>query len=243
MAYLLIVGSKSDIAKALAEKYAKAGFDLYLAARNSSEQADFANDLKIRFQRDVLLLDFDVVDYAAHQQFYESLPESPVGLILVAGYLGDQEKAQESMDETRKIIDTNYTGLVSLTNIIANDFERRGEGFIIGVTSVAGDRGRKANYIYGSAKGALSIYLSGLRNRLCEHNVQVMTVKPGFVNTQMTAGMDLPAALTAEPVDVANDIFSAQQHKKNIIYTKWHWRWVMKIINSIPESLFKRLSI
>lgn len=243
MGYVLIIGSKSDIAKALADQYAQAGFDLYLAARNSAQQADFANDLQIRHQVKVESLDFDVLDYAGHQEFYAGLSNKPVGLILVAGYLGNQDKAQIDFEESQRIIDTNYTGLVSLTNIVANDFENKGEGFIVGVGSVAGDRGRKSNYIYGSAKGALATYLSGLRNRLYEHNVQVLTVKPGFVNTAMTAGMDLPGALTAEPDEVAKDIFNAQQSNKNIIFTKWHWRWVMKIITSIPEFMFKRLSI
>ena len=243
MGYVLIIGSKSDIAKALADKYAQAGFNLYLAARNSTQQESFATDLKIRHKINVECMDFDVIDYSSHESFYEGLAEKPVGLILVAGYLGDQDTAQTDFEESQRIIDTNYTGLVSLTNIVANDFEHKGEGFIVGVGSVAGDRGRKSNYIYGSAKGALATYLSGLRNRLYEHNVQVLTVKPGFVNTAMTAGMDLPGALTAEPEEVANDIFKAQQAKKNVIFTKWHWRWVMKIITSIPEFLFKRLSI
>lgn len=138
---------------------------------------------------------------------------------------------------------TNYTGVVSLINIIANDFERRRSGFIVGISSVAGDRGRKSNYLYGSAKAAFTAYLSGLRNRLYEAQVHVLTVKPGFVATKMTEGMDLPEKLTAQPDEVASDIFQAQQKGKNVLYTKWIWRWVMMVIKMIPEWKFKGMSV
>jgi short-subunit dehydrogenase len=114
---------------------------------------------------------------------------------------------------------------------------------MVGISSVAGDRGRKSNYIYGAAKAALTAYLSGLRNRLYELQVHVMTVKPGFVATKMTEGMDLPEKLTALPEEVARDIFSAQQKGKDVLYTKWMWRWVMLIIRNIPEFQFKKMSI
>ena len=127
--------------------------------------------------------------------------------------------------------------------MIASDFEQRKSGFIVGITSVAGDRGRKSNYLYGSAKAALTVYLSGLRNRLYESQVHVMTVKPGFVATKMTEDMDLPEKLTAQPDEVADDIFNSQQKNKNVIYTKWIWRWVMLVIKAIPEWKFKGMSI
>ena len=132
---------------------------------------------------------------------------------------------------------------MSLFNIIANDFEKRKSGFIVGISSVAGDRGRKSNYLYGSAKAAFTAYLSGLRNRLYDAQVHVMTVKPGFVATKMTEDMDLPEKLTAQPDEVADDIYNAQQKNKNVFYTKWIWRWVMLIIRSIPEWKFKGMNI
>ena len=159
------------------------------------------------------------------------------------GYLGNQEKAQVDFEEVQKIIDTNYTGIVSLFNIIANDFEKRRSGFIVGISSVAGDRGRKSNYIYGSAKAGLTAYLSGLRNRLYDAHVHVLTVKPGFVATKMTENMDLPKKLTAQPEKVARDIFNAQQKGKNVLYTKWMWKWVMMVIKMIPEWKFKGMNI
>jgi len=243
MSYILIIGAKSDIAKATAREYAKQGYDLYLAARNSDELKEFADDVIVRTQRAVNLVELDILDYKSHQVFYDNLQEKPLGVISTVGYLGEQEKAQVNFTEAQQIMDTNYTGVVSLFNIIANDFEKRKSGFIIGISSVAGDRGRKSNYIYGSAKAALTAYLSGLRNRLYDVQVHVLTVKPGFVSTKMTEGMDLPEKLTAQPEEVAKDIYKAQQKGRNVLYTKWIWRWVMLIIKMIPEWKFKGINI
>ena len=140
-------------------------------------------------------------------------------------------------------METNYTGAVSILEIVASDFEARGHGFIIGFSSVAGERGRQSNYIYGSAKGGLTVYLSGLRNRLARRGVHVMTVLPGFVRSRMTEGMDLPERLTATPEEVAEDVYRAYRRKKDILYTMWFWRWIMIVIRSIPESMFKRLRL
>ena len=243
MSYIIIVGAKSDIAKATAREYAQNGYDIYLAGRNISELETFAEDIRVRSEKAVELVELDILNYASHQVFYDSLAEKPLGVISAVGYLGEQEKAQIDSDEAHKIIDTNYTGVVNLLNIIANDFEERRAGFIVGISSVAGDRGRKSNYIYGSAKAGLTAYLSGLQNRLYESQVHVLTVKPGFVATKMTADMDLPKKLTAQPEEVAKDIFKAQQRGKNVLYTKWMWKYIMFIITSIPEFIFKKMSI
>jgi len=243
MSYILIIGAKSDIAKATAREYAKHGYNLYLAARNLDELKEFSNDLTVRTQRTVKLVELDILDYKAHQSFYDKLDEKPLGVISAVGYLGEQEKAQADFTEAQQIMDTNYTGIVSLFNIIANDFEKRKSGFIVGISSVSGDRGRKSNYIYGSAKAAFTAYLSGLRNRLYDAQVHVLTVKPGFVATKMTEGMDLPEKLTAQPEEVAEDIYKAQQKGKNVLYTKRIWRWVMLVIRNIPEFQFKKMSI
>jgi hypothetical protein len=243
MSYVLIIGAKSDIAKAVAREYAAHGFDLILAARNVEELNGFASDIKIRHNRIVTLKEFDLVDFASHKAFYEELIEKPMGVVVSAGYMVEQSIAQDEWSEALNTINVNYTGAISILNIIANDFEARKSGFIIGISSVAGDRGRKANYIYGSAKAGFSAYLSGLRNRLFSSGVQVLTVKPGFVATKMTEGLDLPAKLTAQPDAVAKDIFSAQQKGKDVLYTKSIWRLVMLIIKHIPESIFKKMSI
>lgn len=243
MSYILIIGAKSDIAKEIARVYAKNGYNIYLAARDAKALEDFANDINIRNGALVELKDIDVIDFENHQNFYESLEPKPQGVIFVAGYMTDQKECETAWSKTLNTINVNFTGAVSLLNIVANDMEKRKKGFVVGVSSVAGDRGRKANYIYGSSKAAFSAYLSGLRNRLYESSVNVLTVKPGFVATKMTAGLDLPAKLTAQPEDVAKDIFIAQQKGKDVLYTKSVWKYIMTIIKMIPEWKFKKMSI
>jgi len=243
MSFVFIIGAKSDIAKATASEYAKHGYDLYLAARNATGLEDFANDLHIRFNRKVVCMELDILAYDTHEQAYQSLEPKPSGVISVVGYLGDQELAQTDASETERIINTNYTGVVNILNIIANDFEQRRDGFIVAISSVAGDRGRKSNYIYGSAKAALTTYLSGLRSRLHGSGVHVLTVKPGFVATKMTEKMDLPEKLTTQPENVAKNIYQAQQKGVSVLYTKWIWRWIMFSIQYIPEFIFKKMSL
>lgn len=243
MSYVLIIGAKSDIAKEVARTYAKNGYNLYLASRASSELEDLKQDIEVRSGVKVVLKEFDITDYASHESFYYDLTEKPLGVVVVSGYMVEQKLAQKDWNESFQTINVNYTGAVSILNIVANDFETERRGFIVGVSSVAGDRGRKANYIYGSAKAAFSAYLSGLRNRLFESGVQVLTVKPGFVATKMTEHLDLPEKLTAQPEDVADDIFNAQQSGRNTLYTKSIWMLVMLVIKSIPEFMFKKMSI
>ncbi len=243
MSYVLIVGAKSDIAKETARIYAKNGYNIFLAARKSEELEEFRNDLEVRSGIKAQTLELDITAFETHEAFYNALSEKPLGVIVVSGYMTEQHKAQKEWSESLNTINVNYTGAVSLLNIVANDFEEEKRGFIVGVSSVAGDRGRKTNYIYGSAKAAFTAYLSGLRNRLFESGVSVLTVKPGFVNTKMTEGLALPEKLTAQPEEVAEDIFKAQQAGKNTLYTKWIWRYIMFIITNIPEFLFKKLSI
>lgn len=243
MSYVLIIGAKSDIAKAVAREYAKHGYHLYLAARDVEVLESFSNDLKIRYEKDIRLLEFDITDFTSHQSFYDSLEVKPQGAIVVSGYMTEQNEAQVELAKTLNTINVNYTGAVSILNTIANDFETRQSGFIVGVSSVAGDRGRKTNYIYGSAKAGFSAYLSGLRNRLHQASVNVLTVKPGFVDTKMTEHLDLPKKLTAQSQEVAEAIFKAQQKNKNIVYIKTIWFFIMLVIKHIPEFIFKKMSI
>jgi short-subunit dehydrogenase len=164
-------------------------------------------------------------------------------VICVFGYLGDADKARSDFAEAQLIMDTNYTGAVSILDIAAADFETRGAGAIIGISSVAGDRGRGSNYHYGSAKAGFTAYLSGLRNRLASKGVHVLTVKPGFVHTRMTEELDLPGAVTATPDQVARAVVNAAEKKRNVIYTLWMWQFIMLIIRHIPEPLFKKLKL
>jgi short-subunit dehydrogenase len=243
MARILITGAKSDIARAVAREYARQGYDLYLAARDKDSLREFAADITLRTGRNCTIHELDILDFASHQAFYDNLGEPPDVVLVAVGYLGNQKRAESDFDEARRIMDTNFTGIVSLLNIVANDFERRRHGVITGISSVAGERGRKANYIYGAAKAGLTAYLSGLRNRLYSSGVHVITVKPGFVKTKMTEGMELPAKLLATPGEVASAIYRAQQKKQDIVYVKWIWRWIMLVIKTIPEWKFRGMDI
>ncbi len=243
MKHALILGATSDIAKALAHQFAEHDFHLVLAARQSERLADVVTDLEIRHNITVEAVEFDALDYASHANFYQGLSSRPDVAICVFGYLGDQETAQTDFSEAARIINSNFSGAVSILEIVAADLEERGSGTIIGFSSVAGDRGRQSNYAYGSAKAALTAYLSGLRNRLAKSNVHVITVKPGFVQTKMTANLALPGPVTAKPEQVAEDIFKAYSKKSDVLYTPWMWRYLMLIIRNLPESIFKRLSL
>lgn len=243
MKHVLILGATSDIAQALAHKFAAHGFHPILAGRNSARLTEVATDIEIRHQVAATVVEFDALDYSGHAAFYAALPVRPEVAITVFGYLGDQQKAQADFCEAERIINANYTGAVSILETIAADFEQRRSGTIIGISSVAGERGRQSNYIYGSAKAALSTYLSGLRNRLAKAGVHVLTVKPGFVRTKMTADLSLPGPVTAQPEQVAADVFKAYQKGADEVYSLWLWRYVMWLIRNIPEPIFKRLNL
>lgn len=241
---LLILGANSDVAYAVARQFA-AGVkaDLFLASRDVALLEKKARDLEIRHDITARALFFDADAPNTHQAFYEALDPKPDGVIVAFGYQGDQSRAQSDFAEAQRIIQTNFMGAVSILEIVAADFQRRGQGFIIGISSVAGERGRQSNYFYGAAKGALSIYLSGLRNRLSKHRVRVITVLPGFIRTKMTQSLPLPDLLTAAPEQAAADIYSAYCKSRDVVYTRWFWRWIMAVIKAIPEPLFKRLSL
>jgi len=241
--YILILGATSGIARAVAKRFAAEGFNLYLAGRELDVLEREAEDLKIRYSIDAKAMVFDVLNHQEHKAFYEGLQPKPSGLVCAVGYLGDQKAAERQFEEASKIISTNFSGIVSAINIVASDFERRKEGFIIGISSVAGDRGRSSNYLYGSAKAGMTAYLSGLRGRMSRVNVQVITVKPGYVRTVMTEGLKLPELLMAEPEQVAEDIYNALEKNRHEIYTKWFWKYIMLIIKSIPERFFKRMDL
>jgi decaprenylphospho-beta-D-erythro-pentofuranosid-2-ulose 2-reductase len=243
MAWALILGATSDIARATARKFAAEGFDLYLASRNPLAMEGDVGDLFVRYGIRAVAVEFDALEYAGHKKFYASLSEKPEVVFCAVGYMGSQEVAQKDFAEAWRIMETNYLGCVSILNAAAEDLEQRGSGDIICVSSAAGDRGRKSNYIYGSSKAGLTQYLSGLRNRLASTGVRVMTVIPGFVDTRMTEAMDLPRALMATPAQVAEDVVNGWKKRKDVLYTRWFWRYIMLVIKHIPEFIFKKLNL
>ncbi|HTI09455.1 MAG TPA: SDR family oxidoreductase [Puia sp.] len=243
MPTLLLLGASSDMAVALAQKFARCGYDIQLAARNAARLDPLRSDLAIRHGISASLYEFDAGDFAKHAAFFASLDPKPDLTICVFGYLGHQQAAASDWAECERIIQVNYTGAVSILNIVANYYASQHKGIIAGISSVAGERGRQSNYFYGSAKAGFTAYLSGLRNHLYHQQVHVLTVQPGFVYTRMTEGLPLPKLLTATPEKVADDIYKAIGKKKNVIYVKWFWRWIMFIIKCIPEFLFKKLKL
>lgn len=243
MATVLILGATSDMGRALAKKMASKGFDLQLAARKMDDLKTLRSDLKIRFNIRCSLHSFDATRIDSHPLFWNSLPAIPDISIVVFGHMDDNQLAINNQESFLNTIHVNYTGAASILNILSRTYKDQERGQIVGISSVAGDRGRGTNYIYGSAKAAFTAYLSGLRNELFPFGVHVLTVLPGFVYTKMTEDLKLPAPLTATPEEVAETIYIALQKKKNIIYVKWFWRWIMLIIRNIPEGLFKKLKL
>lgn len=243
MKKVLIIGAKGDLAKAIASEYAKNGYGLYLAGRNINSIINFKDYLTSSYKIDVNLKEFDLVNFETHFDFFNSLNPKPDGTIMVSGYMCDQKKCENDFKESFNTINVNYLGAVSFLNIVANHYEKDEKGFIVGVSSVAGERGRKANYIYGSSKAGFTTYLSGLRNRLYKSNINVLTVKPGYIYTKMTEKLKLPSLLTAKPDEVAKLIFNSQKKKKDVIYIKSVWRLIMLLIRIIPEWKFKKMDL
>lgn len=244
MPSVLILGATSAIARAVAAEFAGQHYDLILAGRNPEELSALAADLAIRHGIKAQTQCFDVLDSETHQATLEAClsgaGETLEGAILCVGYLGDQAAAQTDPRMARRILDSNFTGCVSVLNILANHFEKKRKGFICALASVAGDRGRQSNYLYGAAKGGLAIYLQGLRNRLFHSNVQVITIKLGYVDTRMTYGRP-GLFLVASPERVARKVSEAIAKGKDSVYIPWFWRFIMLVVRAIPETVFKRL--
>jgi len=241
---VLILGATSAIARATAAAFAARGDALYLASRDEEELRRIAADIHLRYGVEVHHGSFDAEATDTHGVFFQSvvaaMPELG-GVVLAFGYLGDQQAARD-FSSGAKVIASNFTGAASILSHCANHFEPRHRGFIIGISSVAGDRGRQSNYVYGAAKGALSLYLQGLRNRLYASGVRVITVKPGFVDTAMTYG--LPGLfLVASPQSIGERIVRALEKSADVVYLPWFWRYIMLIIKHIPEPIFKRMKL
>jgi len=240
MPTVLILGATSDIGFAIARKFASEKYSVQLAARNINQLKTFQSDIEIRYNVTCSLHSFDAANFETHQSFYDSLNPKPNVTVYVIGYMNENEIAIRNWNESLKTINANYSGAVSILNIIAEDYEKKQNGTTIGISSVAGNRGRQSNFIYGSSKAAFTAYLSGLRNKLFHSNAHVLTVLPGFVYTKMTEHLQLPKLLTATPEEVANAVYNGVKKKKNVVYVKWFWKWIMLIISSIPESIFKK---
>lgn len=242
---ILIIGATSSIARAAAKLWAERGHDLYLTGRSAEELHRLATDLAIRFEVAVRYKVLLIEDYSHHEDLLASIISdmgSVAGVLLASGYLGDHPKAISDFTEAKKILEINFLGACSVLIHCANALAAQQSGFIAALGSVAGDRGRQSNFVYGSAKAGLDVFLQGLRNRMFSVGVQVLTVKPGFTDTAMTYGKP-GLFLVASPQEVALAIVKALDKRKNILYVPSFWRYVMALIKAIPESLFKRLKL
>ncbi len=240
---LLVLGASSDIGISVAKKFAQEGFDIQLAGRNSYNLEKDCNNLRIRYKVNANFYELDALDINSHEKFVRALPILPNVVVSAIGLLGDQSESELEIKKNINVLRTNFEGVVSLFSIFSNYFIDRGNGTLIGISSVAGDRGRASNYIYGSAKAGLNAFLSGLRNRLSPHGVNVITVKPGYVTTKMTLGLKLPKALTTNPKKVSYFIYKAYKNKKNVLYVLPIWKFIMFFIMLIPESIFKKMKL
>lgn len=242
---VLITGATSSMARAIAERYARRGCRLVLAARDMDECERLAGDLRLRTGAGVHVCVFDALDFDSFPAVMESavsaLGGRLDGVIVCHGYMAGQDEGARDSECARRMIDTNYTSAALLLDLAAPRLTRPG-GFIAAVSSVAGDRGRPSNFIYGSTKAALNTYLEGLRAALFKEGISVTTIKPGFVDTSMTWG--LPGMfLVASPEKVAADVERAIRRRKPVVYTPWFWWGIMTIIRSIPGFVFKRLRL
>lgn len=243
MTTVLVLGGTSTIARAIASELAARGFDLALAGRDLDELETVAADLRVRHGIATTVHRLDVLDMEHHAvALAPCLTADLGGVVLAFGYLGDQRRAETDAAEARRILDTNLTGCVIALNLVAAHLARTGGGFVCALSSVAGERGRQSNYVYGAAKAGLTTYLSGLRNRFAGDGVRVLTVKAGIVDTRMSAGMP-GAGLAASPAAVARAVVRAITRGRDVIYVPWFWRWIMLVIRMIPERVFKRLKL
>ncbi|MGN1287889.1 MAG: SDR family oxidoreductase [Bradyrhizobium sp.] len=242
---ILVIGGSSDIGHATALRYAKEGWRVTLAASDLEAAQRNADDIRTRSGVETTVQSLDVLQTAQLAGFVAGPSVLPDTVVCVVGELGDQLRAQTDPELATTIMRTNFEAPSLLLELFAQRFEARGSGTIIGISSVAGDRGRASNYYYGAAKAGFSQFLSGLRNRLAlAGKVRVVTVKPGFVRTKMTAHMKLPAPLAVDPDRVAEDIFCADVTRpRDVIYVARRFRLVMTIICALPEAIFKRMRI
>jgi len=240
---VLILGGTSDIARATALAFAQSQWTVRLAGRALPELQREADDISARTGRQVTIHEFDVLSTESFAAFADALPGLPDAVISVVGLLGDQSRAETDLDHAKEIMRSNYEGPALILSLFAERFVARGAGAIVGISSVAGDRGRGSNYFYGSAKAGFSAFLSGLRNRLAANSVHVMTVKPGFVRTRMTEHMKLPPLITATPAEVGAAVLDGLNRRRDVIYVRSIWFFVMLIIRLLPERIFKRLKL
>lgn len=242
---IIIFGATSAIAIETARLFAAEGAELFLVARDEEKLRSVRGDLVVRGAGRVENCVADLDEFSKHQELFERAAEllGGIDIVLIAhGSLGDQKECEKDFSHAENQFRTNFLSVVSILTPIANHFEAEGRGIIAVISSVAGDRGRQSNYIYGAAKGAVSIYLQGLRNRLTHCGTTVITIKPGLVDSPMTSKFT-KSALWSQTDLVGYGIYRAIKNRRDVVYLPWFWLPIMGIIKLIPEFVFKRLRL
>lgn len=242
---IFIVGATSAIAEETARIFARRGARFFLVARNEERLETLAADLNVRGAESVQFAALDVSDFVRHRAVVDEAASQlgTIGVALIAhGTLGDQKACEQDFELAMQELNINAISAMSLLTYVANRMEAQGNGTIAVISSVAGDRGRQSNYIYGTAKAALNVFLQGLRNRLHRSGVNVLTIKPGFVDTPMTKEFK-KGLLWATPKAIAEGIVRAIEARKSVTYLPAYWRFIMLVIRAIPEKLFRLLRL
>ncbi len=241
----LILGATSAIAQETAKLLAQHHHHLFLIARDPQKLAIVAQDLQVRGASQIHTATFDLNQFEHHDALFTQVTTQLQGIdiVLIAhGSLPDQHACEQDYSTAEAALRTNFLSTLSLLTKLANYMQNQGHGCLAVISSVAGDRARQSNYIYGTAKGALNLYLQGLRNRLHRNHICVLTIKPGFVDTPMTQHFK-KGLLWAQPQQIAHGIVQAIEKRKDIVYLPWFWQIIMLVIKTIPEPIFKRLKL
>ncbi len=240
----IILGASSAMARAFARDMATQGDALLLCGRDTADLERDAADMALRGAAPARVFAFDTRDPESFMPILEAgrASKGVLNVAVFAGSMPEQADIDADPSLVAGVVTDNFTAAAAFLMAIAPEMEARGAGVVVGIGSVAGDRGRLGNYVYGAAKAGFHTFLSGFRNRMGRSGVQVLTVKPGFVDTSMTWGLE-GMFLVASPSDVAADIRRAIKKRRNVIYTPWFWIGIMTIIRTIPERIFKKLQI
>jgi len=245
MKRVLIFGATSAIAQEAAKKFAASGASLFLVGRNEAKLDAVKQDLQVRGAASVEALTLDLVDIDEHRGALRTATDRLGGLdgVLIAhGTLPDQQVCERSVEETMRVFQINCLSVISLLTLVADHFEAQRRGCIAVISSVAGDRGRKSNYVYGATKGALNVFLQGMRNRLYRSGVSVVTVKPGLVDSPMTTHLPKNPLFAASST-IGEGIYRAMVRGGDEVYLPGYWRAIMAVVRGIPERIFKRMNL
>jgi short-subunit dehydrogenase len=242
---VLIIGGTSAIAAEAAKLFAEHGARLFVTGRDRAKLSAVCDDLRVRGASQVESAELDVTQLSAHRNVIESAVRLLGGLdvaLIAHGTLPDQSLCEKEVSSAVAALEVNFTATVALLTPLANYFEAQRHGCIAVIGSVAGDRGRQSNYVYGAAKGGVDRFLQGLRNRLFRSGVAVVTLKPGFVDTPMTSAVR-KNPLFSSAQRAGHGVYRAIQRRQNVVYIPWFWSPIMALVRLLPEGIFKRLHL